>query len=276
MPLERELGLAEKLVKEAGQIAKLSQKKLQVSYKAGGEGPVTDVEHLLDKLICQAISEQFPNDYLVSEESFKLAHVSQEHKRSWFIDPIDGTSSYIRDRDDYVIMIGLAIDGQAVLGAIYHPADDVLWSGINYMNTQLCYRSVGQERTTIVLEKRPHEPHPVIACSRTHPSRRQSLLNQLYVPKSIIRTSSVGLKAMLVVDTLADLYICWSKSVKLWDSCAATAITTAAQGNFTNLDGTAPVYSGSIAHGKVLIATNFCMSDEVNAQIKHLAQISLA
>ena len=52
-------------------------------------------------------------------------------------------------------------------------------------------------------------------------------------PKIVTYQSSIGLKAMTILDRHADLYVAWSRHIKKWDTCAPAAIIKAAgAGNY--------------------------------------------
>ncbi len=49
---------------------------------------------------------------------------SKEPSHRWFIDPIDGTKSFIRGVSSYAVLIGLEIEGKVEVGVAYFPALD--------------------------------------------------------------------------------------------------------------------------------------------------------
>ena len=56
----------------------------------------------------------FPDDLIIAEES-ELPSARTNARRVWSVDPLDGTKEFIDHLEMYVVMIGLAIDGEAVL-----------------------------------------------------------------------------------------------------------------------------------------------------------------
>ncbi len=96
---------------------------LRPDYKAD-DTPVTVADRLAEKLIRGRIEEHYPDDAIVGEEYGEKETKGAAHR--WFIDPIDGTKSFIRGVPLYAVLIGLEIDGSVEVGAAYYPGTDEL------------------------------------------------------------------------------------------------------------------------------------------------------
>lgn len=260
MVLKAELELALDLARRAGALALSMQDNLSVAHKAHGLGPVSNADLAIDKLICLEIAKLFPDDLIISEESFEGQNVCSKNKRVWFIDPIDGTSSYILGRKDFVIMIGLAILGQARLGVIFQPAFDIMWWGINEDCTQNAQEIRNNTVTCAIIAPGPKlslDTNFNLIVSRTSRSRKASALIDLINPTKLVHSSSFGLKTMMVMTGQADLYVCWARHIHMWDTCAPRAIMAAAGATLSFLDGEALLYEGSITHKGAIMAARY-------------------
>ena len=78
-----------------------------------------------EEAILAAIRGVFPDDGFVAEES---GVSGPESSRVWVIDPLDGTVNYANGIPFFAVSIGLAIDGEPVLGAVVDPVRDELFS----------------------------------------------------------------------------------------------------------------------------------------------------
>jgi len=259
---------------EAGKLALSLQSHLTVKEKPNGLGPVTNGDLEADLLIHEGIKESFPSDTIVSEESF-TGLMAPKKEEVWFIDPIDGTSSYVLGRTDFVVMIGLAHHGMPVLGVIYQPATDTMWSGIKGQSEDetLCEK---YEQGTITSIKYPHQDtlktltELSLMASRSSRSKRQAEFIKALQPKNVVYQGSVGLKAMMVLDGKADLYVCWSRQIKMWDTCAAAAIIAASGYYMSKIDGSKLIYEGPISHGQSLIVANAQPSEHLLSLLKEI------
>ncbi len=85
--------------------------------------PVTVADRLAEELIRQRIEERYPDHGIVGEELPEKTGPSASHHR-WFVDPIDGTRSFVCGVPLYAVLIGLEIEGHVQVGAAYYPALD--------------------------------------------------------------------------------------------------------------------------------------------------------
>ncbi len=91
----------------------------QVANKPGALNDlVTEVDHASEKTIIEVIKQEFPDHYILTEESGALA---QDSEYKWIVDPIDGTINFAHRIPICCISIGLEHNGQMVLGAVYNP-----------------------------------------------------------------------------------------------------------------------------------------------------------
>lgn len=73
----------------------------------------------------QALSQAFPDDGFFGEEGG--ARNAGAHA-VWVIDPIDGTHNFLTGVPFWCVSVGLVVGGEPVLGLIYHPVLDELFS----------------------------------------------------------------------------------------------------------------------------------------------------
>lgn len=102
------------------------QNGVHVDTKAD-ESPVTAADREAEQAIRARLQQAYPEDGLVGEEFGPTPGTSG---RRWFIDPIDGTKSFVAGVPLFGVMLGLeAADGRVVAGAVYLPAlDDMIFA----------------------------------------------------------------------------------------------------------------------------------------------------
>lgn len=98
-----------------------NNKELKISNKEGVNNLVTEADHAAEKAIMETIRQQFPDHFILSEESGEMATPS-EYK--WIIDPIDGTVNYAHGIPICCVSIALEHKGQMIMGAVYNPLID--------------------------------------------------------------------------------------------------------------------------------------------------------
>jgi histidinol-phosphatase len=104
---------------QAGAITKRHyQTNLIVEQKAD-QSPVTVADREAERLIRNLIGERFPDHAIIGEE-FGADARPASHR--WYIDPIDGTKSFIHGVPFYGVLIGLEIAGGMSAGMAHFPA----------------------------------------------------------------------------------------------------------------------------------------------------------
>lgn len=115
----------------------------QTQYKDGDRhNPLTEADEALDHFLQQAFQQAFPHDGWLSEETADDGSRYQKD-RCWVVDPIDGTSAFLRwlstdmptdqddqDRRQFSISIALVEGGVPVLGLVYAPLRHQLFHAI--------------------------------------------------------------------------------------------------------------------------------------------------
>jgi myo-inositol-1(or 4)-monophosphatase len=86
--------------------------------------PVTEADRGAEELIRSRIAETFPGDIVVGEE-FGASDGADDSKgaaeRHWYVDPIDGTRSFVRGVPLYGILLGLEVNGRVEVGVAHFP-----------------------------------------------------------------------------------------------------------------------------------------------------------
>ncbi len=112
---------------EAGKYLKENVGKIRrIEHKGGHEtNLVTEIDQNAEAMIIGRIKKHFPDHDFLGEESGS-AEVKSEYR--WIIDPLDGTVNYTHGLPIYSVSIGLEHEGKIVLGAVYDPSLDELFT----------------------------------------------------------------------------------------------------------------------------------------------------
>lgn len=87
----------------------------------GRQDFVTEADRAVERLIVERLTAAFPDDAVLGEEDGFSADPTGR-RAVWAVDPIDGTSNFVRGRPDWAVSIGLVFDGRAAVGVIHVPA----------------------------------------------------------------------------------------------------------------------------------------------------------
>ena len=94
------------------------QGEFTISNKEGINNLVTEADHASEKAIFEVIRHDFPDHFLLSEES---GEVVMDSNFKWIIDPIDGTVNFAHGLPICCVSIGIEQEGEMIMGAVYNP-----------------------------------------------------------------------------------------------------------------------------------------------------------
>jgi myo-inositol-1(or 4)-monophosphatase len=124
---EREAAIA--LALRAGAILRAGRSGNTLDYELKGViDPVTQVDRRSQALIVEGLHMSFPGDSILAEEG-EHWDASTPSKARWIIDPLDGTTNYIKGYPLAAVSIGLEKDGELVLGVVFNPFANELFVG---------------------------------------------------------------------------------------------------------------------------------------------------
>lgn len=242
--LKKELETAIVLARKAGaEIVRFYEAGVAAEQKIGADNfsePVTIADRTASEIIVAGLAAAFPDDGILSEEEFDDQQ-RLDKRRVWVIDPLDGTSGFINRNGDFAVQIGLTEDGASILGVVFLPLQNILYSA-SYENGAFLTKNDGQPERLHVSEKADFSAM-ILASSRNHRSPRMSRVFDKFGLKKEIRRGSVGLKVGLIAEQKADLYIHLSPRTKHWDTCAPEIILREAGGEMTDLFGAKFIYN---------------------------------
>ena len=119
-----EMDLAIEMAHQAGRIQMDRYERLERIEAKGPRDVVTEVDHLCEALVMNAVQERYPGDKFYAEEIGEVAasEVHSGSRRVWIVDPLDGTVNYANGIPFFCISIALVADGQPVVGVVHDPS----------------------------------------------------------------------------------------------------------------------------------------------------------
>lgn len=109
----------------AQQLQQFFNGTFRITNKEGINNLVTEADHASEKAIIEVIRMAHPDHFILSEETGEL---KSDSEFKWIIDPIDGTVNFANGIPLCCVSIGLEKEGQMILGAVYNPFMNELFS----------------------------------------------------------------------------------------------------------------------------------------------------
>lgn len=207
---------------------------VRVETKADGS-PVTVADREAEQAARAWIAARFPGDDVLGEEFGSTVGLG---RRRWFIDPIDGTQSFVRGVPLWGSMVGVAEGDTVLAGAVYCAAVEELVAGAlgegSFCNGSRCRVSEVSDlsRATILTTD------DRFIC---HPARAQQWLS-LGDRVAVSRTWGDCYGYVLVATGRAELMV--DDRLSPWDAAALIPIITEAGGVYSDWRGGTRVEGG--------------------------------
>lgn len=270
--LESELETAVALARNAGAaIMDFYNTSFVIEEKLGLDNfiePVTEADRTASRIIVGGLKTDFPDDGILSEEEHD-DEIRLKKSRVWLIDPIDGTRGFVNREGDFAIQIGLAIDGESVLGVVYEPLIERMFWAVKDEGAWL--ELTNQEPKRLQVSNKTDFREMVLAASRSHYNPKLKRVFQHFRLKKEIKRGSVGVKVGLLAMQESDLYIHFSPRTKQWDTCAPQIILEEAGGAMTDLFGSKIIYNTpDVQNHNGLVSTNGVSQDAVIKNLRPL------
>src|SRR6266849_7584280 len=119
------LDAAEKAARAAGDLLRKNFRRPLRVNSAEAHDIKLEIDVSTQDLITHSLLEQFPPHALYGEEGV-VGDQSSEHQ--WVVDPLDGTVNYFYQIPHFCVSVALRFKGEIIVGAIYDPMRDEMWS----------------------------------------------------------------------------------------------------------------------------------------------------
>ncbi|MCM1101091.1 MAG: inositol monophosphatase [Acetatifactor muris] len=121
-PVDVDILKVTEIVREAGEL--MQNRRIQVMQKGNDSNYVTSCDIAVERFLSGKLRKLLPESLVIGEES---DHNPSDGDILWVIDPIDGTSNFIRDIGISAISVGLVQEGEPFLGVVYQPYRDEMF-----------------------------------------------------------------------------------------------------------------------------------------------------
>ena len=218
---------------------------------------VTRVDRESEQAVTAVIREKFPNHTVVGEE-FGLQHRADQSIR-WYIDPLDGTTNFIRGIPHYAVSIGVTVAEQPVVAVVFDPSKQELFTAVtgqgSYLNQQPLARLANREINGALLATG-------VPFSGTYLEKLPQFsdtMNDLLMQNTcgIRRLGAAALDLAYVAAGRYDGY--WEAGLRPWDICAGMLLVSEAGGEVSDLSGgTTMLVTGDILAAASTLHTQMC------------------
>jgi len=240
----------------AAQLQHYFNGEFKISNKEGMNNLVTEADHAAEKAIIDMIQKEYPDHFILSEETGEIK-TNSEYK--WIIDPIDGTVNFANGIPLCCVSIALEKEGKMILGAVYAPLLNEL-----YVAEKGCGATLNDKKISVSSKTELIKSCLVTGFPYTYLDAPNG---PLQVFEKLIRQ---GIPVRRLGSAAIDL--CWvaagrfdgfyEHKLQAWDSSAGFLLIEEAGGKVTDFES--DVYSPYQPH---ILATNGHIHEELRAVV---------
>lgn len=205
------------------------KKSYKYSYKADNS-PLTEVDLIVNDLICRELTKLTPTIPIISEENDPIFTHQTDLQNFCLIDPIDGTKGFIEENDHFTVNIAFLENKVPKYGFILIPTEKEIYFNDDFSSYKISSNgSIKQIRS----KKIANEEIDVLVGS-SYGSHTEDFLKK-YKVRSLQKIGS-AIKFCKIASGKADLYIRYGRTME-WDIAAGDAIVTKAGGKVVDIHG---------------------------------------
>lgn len=195
-------------------------------------GIATEIDLKSEELIFKILKKISPDIPILSEERAFIEKVDdwspfKKMDYCWVVDPLDGTNNYVNGIDYFSISIGLVKKGRPILGMVYRPFTQELFSAVHGCGAY--YESYRQKKIKIKREDNKKEISSAIVAtgfgmkkSLSDKNDQKFFLSTLKSVRAVRRLGSAALDLCFLASGKLDVY--WENGLAPWDMAAGVAI----------------------------------------------------
>lgn len=231
-PDPRLLATAIEVVTRAGALQRARFGSAVRVDKKGTIDLVTEVDVEVERMCRALIGERFPDHDILGEEFGAAGIRGRSHR--WVFDPLDGTTNFAHGVPIFCSALALEIDGEAVVGAVFDPNRQELFTAERGVGAWLNGAPIRVSTTAEVIDAMlvtgfPYDVHETLDDVVG--------LFAAFVAKAraIRRLGSAAIDLCWVAAGRMDAF--WEERLKPWDTRAGALLVQEAGGRISGLDG---------------------------------------
>ena len=206
--------------------------RLTIEQKAPGDF-VSEVDRQAEKLIVEALQKIYPEHGFVGEEG---EAIKPDASHIWLIDPLDGTTNFLRGIPHYGVSVGCLVNGRLEHAVVYDPARRETFSASRgrgaYVNgRRMRVTGITGLEGALIGTGTPFGTRNI----EQLPAYMQALQAMLPASAGMRRAGSAALDLAYVAAGRLDVF--WELELNRWDIAAGVLLVTEAGGLVADMKG---------------------------------------
>jgi myo-inositol-1(or 4)-monophosphatase len=234
--MEPMVTIALRAARKAGDlIVRASDELDRVGHQAKGVADyVTEVDIAAEQEILYQLGKAYPDHAFLAEESGQTGDAKSDHL--WVIDPLDGTSNFMRGIPHYCVSIACIVDGRLAHAVVFDPVRQEEFTASRGRGAQLNGHRLRVSNRTDLRECLLGTGIPFLGHEQQRlPQYTQTLAELAAQCMGIRRAGAAALDLAYVAAGRFDGF--WETGLERWDIAAGALIIKEAGGLISDLSG---------------------------------------
>jgi myo-inositol-1(or 4)-monophosphatase len=257
-----DLRLLENAAREAGAIALRYYGGDYKRWSKNRGEPVTEADLAVDRFLREAFESARADYGWLSEETGANA-ARQSADRCFIVDPIDGTTAFLKKKPHFAISVAVAERGRSVAGVVYNPVLDEMFAaaegaGAHLNGSAIAVHDPGEIEGSRMLAAKAILEHPGWSVAPLTPWPQMQVESR----------SSIAYRMGLVACGRFDSAIFFTPKHD-WDVAAGEIVIREAGGVVTTLEGDALRFDGPAAVQRSMVCAGPRLHALLLQKVKH-------
>ena len=227
------------LVRECGKVMlNADREKMAIDIKSGDADLVTEYDKGIQEQLKVGLKSILPEAKFIGEEGSNDELTDEGY--AFIVDPIDGTTNFVKDYHMSAISVALLSGKDVVAGVVYNPYLDETFYAIKgegaFCNgKRISVSSQPIDKALVIFGSSPYD-------KSLFPKTIEVLSEYFYKVLDIRRSGSAALDLCCIASGRADLF--FELQISPWDFAAGKLLIEEAGGVVTTLDGAPLTFDG--------------------------------
>jgi myo-inositol-1(or 4)-monophosphatase len=257
-----DLVLIEHVVRQAGEIARHYYGGEYRRWSKNRGEPVTEADLAIDRFLHEHLLAARPDYGWLSEEG--IAQERSDAQRTFIVDPIDGTTAFLKEKPHFSISVAVVENARTVAGVVYNPITEecfaaALAKGSRMNGNAIHVSDCGSMQGCRILGPKDMFAHPAWSVAPNQPWPDMQIETRNSIAYRMALVGAGAFDAALVLSAKHD-----------WDMAAGELIVREAGGMVSTYDGAELQFGGSVPIQRSMVCAGPTLHALLIERLKHV------
>jgi myo-inositol-1(or 4)-monophosphatase len=255
--------LIEQVVRKAGEIARHYYGGEYRRWSKNRGEPVTEADLAIDRFLHEQLLAARPDYGWLSEEG--VAQERCDAQRTFIVDPIDGTTAFLKEKPHFSISVAVVENARPVAGVVYNPITEECFTAAHEKGSRMNGGAIhvsdcGSAEGCRILGPKDMFAHPAWSVAPNMPWPDMQIETRNSIAYRMALVAAGAFDAALVLSAKHD-----------WDMAAGELIVREAGGCVSAYDGAELLFGGPVPIQRSMVCAGPTLHAVLIERLKHVS-----